>query len=179
MNPLRRALLLACVLPAACAHRPPLPGAELPLRLDPASLGRELALQQRMTVTARGHSQQFDVALEADAAAVRVAILAFGHVLARLSWDGRELREERVRGWPPVITGALVLRDLQLVHWPTAAIRAALPAGWVIEEDARGRELRLAGRTMIRVHHPAPETAELENLAAGYRIQLQSWGRTA
>ncbi|RYY77562.1 MAG: DUF3261 domain-containing protein [Comamonadaceae bacterium] len=128
---------------------------------------------------AGGHSQQFDVALEADAAAVRVAVLAFGQVLARLAWDGRELREERVRGWPPLITGALVLRDLQLVHWPVAAIRAALPPGWSLEADGGGRELRLAGRAMIRVRHPGPDRAELVNLAAGYRIALQSWGRNA
>jgi hypothetical protein len=174
-----RALLpLAALWLAACAHVPR-PPAELPLRLSPASLGRELALQQRMTVTAYGRTQQFDVVIEADAAAVRLAVLAFGHTMARLDWDGRELVETRVRGWPDAVTASVVLRDLQLVHWPLAAIHPALPLGWTLQADAEGREVRLAGRTMIRVRYLAPETAELENFAAGYRLRFGSWRRSS
>lgn len=171
----RRALLLLPLLLAGCFHRPRAPFAELPLRLSPASLGRDLALQQRMTVTAHGKVQQFDVVLEADAQAVRLAVLAFGQTLARLDWDGRELKETRVRGWPPTITGALVLRDLQLVHWPLDAIQPALPLGWTAQGGAEERQVRFSGRTMIRVRYPAPGIAELDNLAAGYRLRLEPW----
>jgi hypothetical protein len=170
----RRLLLAVPVLAlAACVH---LPRPELPLRLSPASLGRELALQQRMTVTAYGRSQQFDIALEADAEAVRLAVLAFGQTLARLEWDGRELRETRVRGWPPVITGGLVLRDLQLVHWPLDAIQPILPLGWTIQADGEGRQVRFSGRTVIRVRYPDPGTAELDNLVSGYKLRLEPLG---
>lgn len=173
----RRALLpLAALCLAGCVHVPR-PPAELPLRLSPASLGRELALQQRMTVTAHGRTQQFDVVIEADAAAVRLAVLALGQTMARLDWDGHELVETRVRGWPDTVTASIVLRDLQLVHWPLAAIQPALPLGWTLQTDAEGRHVRLAGRTMIRVRYPAPETAELENLGAGYHLRLEPWRR--
>ena len=170
-----RRLLLALPLLAlvGCVH---LPRPELPMRLSPASLGRELALQQRMTVTAFGHSQQFDIALEADADAVRLAVLAFGQTLARLEWDGRELRETRVRGWPPVITGGLVLRDLQLVHWPLDAIQPILPLGWTIQSDGDGRQVRFSGRTVIRVRYPAAGSAELDNLVSGYKLRLDPLG---
>lgn len=173
---MRRALWLAPVLLAACTQLPRAPQVDLPLRLSPASLGRELALQQRMTVTAQGQSQQFDVMLEADREAVRLAVLAFGQTLARLDWDGRELKETRVRGWPPAVTGAMVLRDLQLVHWPLEAIQTALPLGWTAQGDAAGRELRRGGRTLVRVRYPAPGTAELEDYRAGYRVRLEPWG---
>lgn len=161
---------------AGCGHIPRRPP-ELPLRLSPASLGRELSLQQRMTVTAYGRSQQFDVVIEADAAMVRLAVLAFGQTMARLDWDGRELVETRVRGWPAMVTASVVLRDLQLVHWPLGAIHPALPLGWTVQGDDLGRQLRLAGRTVIRVRHLAPETAELDNLAAGYSLRLEPWRR--
>lgn len=170
----RRVLLALPVLAlAACVH---LPRPELPLRLSPASLGRELALQQRMTVTAYGQSQQFDIALEADAGAVRLAVLAFGQTLARLDWDGRELRETRVRGWPPVITGGLVLRDLQLVHWPLDAIQPILPLGWTIQGDGEQRQVRFSGRTVIRVRYASAGSAELDNLVSGYKLRLEPLG---
>lgn len=177
---MKRWLLAAAVAAfAGCVHVPPSPQAllaraELPLRLSPASLGRELALQERMTVTAWGRTQQLDVALEADAGAVRLAVLAFGQTVARLDWDGRELTEQRARGWPAAVTGAAVLRDLQLVHWPLQAIQPALPAGWSVDSEGTDRVLRLAGRTMIRVRYPAAGTAELHNLAAGYFLRLEA-----
>lgn len=174
---MRAAWLVPCtaLLMAACVHVPRPPLAELPLRLSPASLGRELALQQRMTVTAYGRTQQLDVAIEADAEAVRLAVLAFGQTLARLDWDGRELRETRLRGWPPALTGAVVLRDLQLVHWPLDAIQAALPLGWTVHAEGNGREVRFAGRTMLRVRYPAAGSAEIHNLPAHYHVRLDTW----
>lgn len=170
----RRCLVLALLAPlAGCVHPPRLPE-PYALRLSPASLGRELALQQRMTLTVHGFTQQMDVALEADAQAVRLAVMAFGQTVARLDWDGRELKESRARGWPPAVTGARVLGDLQLVHWPAAAIRAALPAGFSLDEDG-GRMLRVGDTVLARVRYPAPGSAELDNLAGHYRLRLDAW----
>jgi len=178
MIPARRGLVLALVAPlAGCVLPPRLPVAAEPyaLRLSPASLGRELALQQRLTVTVHGHSQQLDVALEVDAEAVRLALLAFGQTVARLDWDGRELKETRARGWPAAVSGARVLSDLQLVHWPAEAIRAALPAGLSLQAGDQGRLLRAGDTTLVQVRYPAPGTAELENLAGHYRLRLDAW----
>ncbi|MCC2674998.1 MAG: hypothetical protein K0R58_1945 [Ramlibacter sp.] len=145
------------------------------LRLSPASLGRELSLQQRMTVTFAGHSQQMDVALEVDAQVVRLAVLAFGQTVARLDWDGRDLRESRAPGWPPAVTGARVLSDLQLVHWPADAIRRSLPMAYTLEADAQERVLRVGSTALARVRYPATGAAEIDNLAAGYRLRLDAW----
>lgn len=173
----RGGLALGALLLAACAHRPVPPLAELPLRLSPASLGRELVLQQRMTVQAQGRSEQLDVAIEADAGAVRLAVLAWGQTVARVDWDGRELRETAQRGFPAGVTGALLLRDVQLVYWPLDAIQSGLPLGWTVQGDGSARELRYGGRPVIRVRHPAPGRAELDNLAGHYQVRLESWQR--
>lgn len=172
------AFLLALLLAACAAPQPPAPQ-QLTLRLSPASLGRELALQQRMTVSAHGQAQQLDVAIEADAQAVRMAVMDFGQTVARLEWDGSSLNESRARGWPDTVTGARVLSDLQLVHWPLPAIRAALPAGWSVETEGATRIVRFHDATMLRVRYPAPGSAELDNLAAGYQLRLDAWPGSA
>lgn len=165
----------AVLLLAACAATPQVAPDELTLRLPPASLGRELALQQRMTIVAMGRSQQMDVAIEVDSEAVRLAVLVLGQTVARLEWDGRALTESRASGWPAAVTGARVLSDLQLVHWPVEAIRAALPAGWSLQADGGGRVLLFRDAPVIRVRYPATASAELDNVAAGYRLVLEGW----
>lgn len=171
----RRLLGLVALLLAACAGPPRAGDEQLVLRLSPASLGHELALQQHMTVSAYGRSHAMDVAIEVDAQAVRMAVLDFGQTVARLEWDGRDLSESKVKGWPDAVTGARVLSDLQLVHWPLEAIRPALPAGWRVEMDGGERVVRHGDATVVRVRYPAPGSAELDNLAGGYRLQLEAW----
>lgn len=175
MNRRRQVLISLPAFVAACTHAP-MAEAELDLRLSPASLGRELALQQRMTVRAHGQSQQFEIGLEADSGAIRLAVLAFGQTVARLEWDGRELREERVRGWPSEVRGAVVLRDLQLVHWPAPAIESALPPNWRLQSSGEERVLLHDDRVAIRVQTPQPGITELQNFAQGYVVRLESSG---
>lgn len=172
MNALRLALLALAALTAGCAAPPPA-SQELQLRLSPASLGREMVLHQRVTVTAHGKQQQFDVALEVDAASVRMVVLEFGQVLARLQWDGRDLQQQRVAGWPDALAADRVLTDLQLVHWPQQAVRAALPAGWSLAAQERERTLRWQGDTVIRVRYSEEAGTELENIPAGYTVRMQ------
>jgi hypothetical protein len=165
MNPLRRGCVvgLASLLGGCVVIRPPTAPPALWLRLSPASLGHELTLQQRMSVSAHGQTQLLEVALEVDADAVRMVLMSFGQTVARLDWDGRELKETRARGWPDAVTGERVLSDLQLVHWPLEAIRAALPAGWSVHSDHQVRTLRYYGAPMVRVRYLAPGSSELDN----------------
>ena len=181
MNARRRSLVIAASgLLAGCAL-PPRPSqllAHVPepfaLRLSPASLGRELALQQRMTLSVFGHVQQMELALEADAQAVRLAVLAFGQTLARLEWDGRELKESRAPGFPAAVSGARVLGDVQLVHWPVDAIRAGLPPGLNLQAEGDTRVLLAGSAPLARVRYPGPGVAELENVAGHYQLRLES-----
>ena len=75
------------------------------LRLSPASLGKELAVQQQLSVTTRGQTQRVDVLLEVDATTVRLALVTMGQTAARLEWDGQQLSETRSSWLPAVVSG--------------------------------------------------------------------------
>jgi hypothetical protein len=168
-------VLAAALSVAGCAGVPAAREEPFTLRLSPASLGGDLALQQRVTVTAMGRSQQMDVAVEADAQTVRFAVLDLGQTVARLEWDGHDMKETRPAGWPAVVTGQRVLGDLQMVYWPAEAIRAALPQGWSLQADEQGRTVRSLKDIVMRVRYPSPGTAELENIPGGYSLRMDRW----
>jgi hypothetical protein len=169
--------LLALLLAAGCANSPT-PTANEPdsplLRLAPASLGRTLALQQQLTVAARGQTHRLDMILEADADSVRLAMMNLGQTVARLEWNGRELTETRVSWWPAAVKGERILSDLQLVLWPAQAISAALPGGWTLDAHAGERVLRREGTVVATVSYPSATRAELVNLRHGYRLSIDS-----
>jgi len=175
MNLLRAcAVLMVVAMLAACASaaRPALTAPAL--RLSPASLGRSIALQQRLAVTTQGRTHLFEVALEVDPQAVRMAVLDLGQTVARLEWDGRHLKESRAPGWPDAVRGDRILGDLQLVHWPVEAIRQALPAGWTLEAQPHARTLLFGDEAVVRVRYTGAGEAELDQLAEGYRVRIES-----
>ncbi len=178
MQRLNVVLALAAAFAGGCAGTPapPANAREAPqLRLAPAQLGRTLALMQHIEVQAPGHAQALDVALEADAAHVRLAVLAMQQVAARLDWDGTTLDETRAPWWPAQVSGARILSDLQLTYWPAATIRAALPAGWSLVEDGAVRELRQGEEVVTTVTRRGEGTVvDLEQHRAPYRLTITS-----
>jgi hypothetical protein len=171
----RRWLFILALALAGCASTPPASEAPL-LRLSPASAGRSLALAQRLDIEARGRRQTVEALLEVDAASVRLALLQLGRPLARLEWDGRSLQQERAPGVPAALSAERILSEMQLVQWPTDAIRAGLPAGWSLQEGEGGalRELRQGDQPVLRVRYLSPQVAELEHLRDGYRLRIES-----
>lgn len=172
---MRRDATLAAVVLAlltGCAA----PRVEVPLlQLPPAALGRELNQQQQITVAVEGRApQRLEVLLEADAQTVRLALMSLGHTAARLEWDGRALRQESATWWPAAIPSERVLSELQLVLWPVAALQAALPAGWTLEEGAQQRRLRWQGKPVIDIRYETPQRIELAHLRAGYRLLIEA-----
>jgi hypothetical protein len=144
------------------------------LRLAPALLGRTLALQQHIDVRAPGHAQALDVMLEADPRHVRLAVLAMGQVAARLDWDGATLDESRASWWPPQVSGARILADLQLAEWPLAAVQGGLPAGWRVEEEGGVRTLRHGEEIVTTVTRRAPDVVEIAQHRAPYTLTIAS-----
>lgn len=165
--------LMMVLMLAACAG---LPQARTPplLHLSPASLGRELALVQRLEIRVGAQSRTFDVALEIDANELRVVMLQFGQTVARLVWDGHQLQQQLAPGWPAVISAAQVLNDLQMLWWPTDKIRAVLPAGWALIESAQGRELRHGDQLVTSLVMVAPGHIELKQFLVGYLLHVHS-----
>lgn len=177
---MRRLIALAsvCLLLAACASRGPVARAQVelpPLRLSPASLGKSLSLQQRLHFVFGAQQRDLDALLEADPGEVRLLVQAMGQSGVRLSWDGKELHEQRAPWLPPAVRGERVLDDLQFVLWPADAIRAALPSGWMLEERNGERSLQHDGHAWLRASGNAENgSATLENLAEGYRLEIES-----
>lgn len=176
---LRRAgwagLLLAAL--GGCADLPPAapPGRDAPvLRLAPQALGRPLSLQQQLSVTAGEQTHRIEVLLEADPAAVRLALVSLGQTAARLEWDGQALKETRASWLPAVVSSERILSDLQLVLWPADAIRAVLPAGWTLAADPQERVLAQHGEAVVRIRYPSPTRAELSQLREAYSLRVDS-----
>ncbi|MDV3470098.1 DUF3261 domain-containing protein [Stenotrophomonas sp. C3(2023)] len=168
-------LLMMSLLLAACAGRQPRALVELPpLRLSPASLGTTLALQQQLQFTFGSHQRALDALLEVDDRQVRLAVQAMGQTGVRMQWDGTTLTQQRAPWLPPQVRAERVLDDLQFALWPTAAIAAALPAGWQVDDDGRQRTLRRNGTTWLRLQRHADGSLELENRAEGYALRIES-----
>ena len=167
--------LAGCATPPAAGVPASSSAREVPqLRLAPALLGHPLALQQRIAVQAPGQARQLDVLLEADAAHVRLAVLAMGQVAARLEWDGVTLDESRAPWWPPQVSGARILSDLQLAEWPAGAVRAALPPGWRLDEDGDVRTLSQGAEVVTTVTRRAGGIVEIAQRRAPYALTIAS-----
>jgi len=170
-------LLLTCLLLAACAGRTrmPAPAVQLPpLRLAPSALAEPLQLQQKLQFRFGPHQRELDALLEADASMVRLAVQAMGQTGVTLQWDGTHLQQKRAPWLPPQVRGERVLDDLQFALWPLPAIRAALPAGWSVDEVDGVRRLRQGDRDWLLLEHVDPGHQRLRNLAEGYELDILS-----
>ena len=163
---------------AGCATIAPTP-AEVPLlRLPPASLGRTLNLQQQITVqypSPQGEQTRDMIALlEADAGHTRLAAVAGGQVLARIDWDGHDLRVTRAPWAPRELMPERILSDLQLSLWPIDAIQAALPSGWHVEATPGMRLLRNGSEIVAEVRYPDAATTLFTQRRDGYRLTIRT-----
>ena len=75
-----------------------------------------------------------------------------------------------------------VLSDLVLVLWPAAAVAAALPAGWSLQDgslqdDGRLRQLRWHDTLVQQVRYDNRDNLQrvlLEHFVQGYSMQIDS-----
>jgi hypothetical protein len=176
---LSAALAVGCASPgAAPEHAAPQASATALLRLPPASLQRELKLQQHLTVEfqmqGRTERRELMALLEADAAHTRLAAVAGGHVLARLDWDGTKLQVSRSPWAPAELQPERILSDLQLSLWPADAIRAALPPGWTFDATPALRQLRQGTETVAEIRFPDAATTLFVQYRDGYRLTIRN-----
>lgn len=170
--------LIAALLLAACASSAPPQAARLGLKLAPAALGASISVQQHLRVERSGRSDELDVALEVDPARLELVGLALGQRVLSLSYDGKDLSSWRHALLPSQVKAEDVLEDMQLTLWPAAAVRAALPPGWQVEEQGLRRTLSLNGETiMVVTYSGTPRWSGklvLENLRYKYRLTIES-----
>lgn len=169
------ALLLVVLLTACASQAARPPGMVLPpLRLAPAALGQDLAVQQRLVFRFGSHVRELDALLEVDAQAVRLAVQAMGRTGVTLQWDGTQLSEQRASWLPAAVRSERVLDDVQFSLWPADAVRAALPAGWTLAEHGQTRELSHEGRVWLARERVNATTLQVRNLADGYDLTIES-----
>lgn len=176
--------VLTLLVLSACASRTPPPPARLGLKLAPATLGAAISVQQHLRVERGGRSDELDAALEVDATHLDLVGLAFGQRVLSLHYDGQQMTSWRHLMLPSQVRAEDVLEDLQLTLWPVAAVRAALPAGWTIQEQPRApgqglrRTLSLDGAPVAVIDYSgAPRwsgTVVLNNLRYKYRLTIQT-----
>lgn len=174
MTRLALALLpwVAAMLVGACAANAPV---SLPsLAVSPGAMARPVVAQQRMTLLAHGRRQQLQLALEIDAEGVRIAVFDLGQTVARLAWDGRELEVASAPGWPQAVQPSQMLALVQLVHWPAAALRAALPLGWTLEDDGDRRVLHRGGDPVLSIAYTAGDRVEIRAAHDAFEVLIES-----
>ncbi|PIQ38577.1 MAG: hypothetical protein COW59_01045, partial [Lysobacterales bacterium CG17_big_fil_post_rev_8_21_14_2_50_64_11] len=161
----RHWLLISLLLLAGCAGTATRGNdavvSQLELRLSPASLGHELALQQQLIFSFRKSLYAVDALLEVDAGEVRLAVQSLGRSVLRLHWNGIELKQHRSADLPASLRGETVLSDLQLSYWPIAVIRSALPESWSVSEVNGVRRVYRDGREVVAVHYLSPQRIEI------------------
>jgi Protein of unknown function (DUF3261) len=173
---------LACLL-MACAGSPVGSGQDktVTLLLPPSTLGVELSMMQRMRVRLDAFldapSPELEVALEADASAVRLAILQLSHTIARLDWDGQRIEQHLAPGWPKLVSAERVLSDLQMVWWPLAVIQNSLSVGWAVRESTGLREFVHGDKVVTTVKITSERTIELIQAEEGYRVLITTDGQ--
>lgn len=169
-------IVAVAVMLAGCAGQPArAPNSDLPtLRLSPASLGFEMALQQRLQVIVGDQSQTLDALLEVDAGELRLGVQALGQSALTMRWDGKELQQRRADWLPPALSADRVLFDLQLVFWPADAIRAVLPADWSLQEAPGQRLLLHAGTAVVSVNYLSVNHSVLKHLREAYVLDVTS-----
>lgn len=171
-------LLSACSTAPSSPTTPPAPSARLHLQLSPASLGASISLQQHLTVERAGRIDEIDTVLEIEPDHLDLVGLAFGQRVMSLHYDGKELKTWRHFMLPKEVQGEDVLQDVQLTLWPAAAIRAALPPGWELEENDLQRTLLLDREVIARIDYPDRKAwggkVVLTNFRYLYKLTIQS-----
>lgn len=179
---LRLVWCLVLLVTGGCASTPPLPD-ELPmLRLAPESFDGSVSLVQRLRFArldgATVADQVIEAMLEIEPGEVRLAGFALGQRVLALSWNGHELHAGLHPRLPEGLDAGRVLRDVQFVYWPAAALSASLPSGWSLRDDGSQRTLLHAGRAVLIASYGGEPRltgrAELENRIEGYRLMIES-----
>lgn len=135
--------------------------------------------QQLLTGTFKGKKQSLLVLLSADDKQLTLAGLSsLGIRLFRVTWDQTGIHTEQSIVLPEMPPANQVLADIMLSHWPVAAWRAHLPAGWTLKESGDRRQLRdNKGQLITEIRYlqrgSQREPVSVQQFAFGYQILIQ------
>lgn len=120
MRALIPSLLLVFGL-AGCAPKP------LIHPLGPDALGQSVEARQQVTLHYRGRTRSMQVALRvAPDNLTLIGLSGIGQRLFTLGWNGNTIQRSRGLADDKRLPADRILADLELAHWPLAALRTAL-----------------------------------------------------
>lgn len=138
-----------------------------------------MSAEQRLTISRGGSTTTLQAFVDVTPETISVVgVTALGQRVMTLSYDAQGLHGEGT----PDGKGAAeqVLRDLQLVSWPLAALQQAVDGShWRIEEPRAGVRQVWRGETLAtEIHHagksPWDGRSWLVNLDARYTLDIDS-----
>ncbi|MBJ7222260.1 MULTISPECIES: DUF3261 domain-containing protein [unclassified Brenneria] len=183
----RRGMLLACaLLLMGCVsthqddNRPRAwlkPGVQV--TLPAPGIAPAVNEQQLLTGTFKGKQQSLLVMLNADDRQLSlVGLSSIGIRLFLVTYDAQGIHTEQSIVLPQMPPASQVLADVMLSHWPIAAWRPQLPAGWTLRDNGDSRQLRdnrgnliTEIRYMTRNNQRVP--IGVQQFAFGYHIVIQ------
>jgi hypothetical protein len=147
--------------------------------LPPEALGEAVRVVQQVHIVSTG--QAWLILTVLDVSSGRLALVGmsgFGRRVITLQYDGILLSEEPMSRVPEAPEGRRLLRGLQLIYWPRAAVAHGLPPGWEIEDVGTERMLKQGGGIVVRIRCEGETRwqghCEYEDLRSGYRLAIDS-----
>ncbi len=163
-----------CLLLGACASWLALPL----LKIQPAALGVDRTVEQRVSFSRGDESRSFDSVVEISSDRLNVIATAVGVRLFTLSYDGRTLTQGAGLAMPGGLPPEWVLNDLLYVYTPADVLQAALPDDWRVVDEDGVRRLLESGKLVIEIRYAGADRwngrAELEQKRLGYRLRIDS-----
>lgn len=161
------------LLLAACAG--PRPWFE---PLGPESLDRPTPIRQLVTAELGDRDHTLQTVLNRGSSALTlVGLSSVGQRVFTMSWDGREATLRSRLAELDRLDPLWMLTDIQLAFWPLAPLRAALPAGFALEEIGTLRVLWQDGELlwMRASESVSPWQSEVMvfNASLGYRLRIR------
>lgn len=150
--------------------------------LAPSTAQKSFSANQILNVTHNGQTHQLESLLEWDSSSIRLAIVKFGKRIMTVNYDGVRVDVQKEAFVPDALQGEQVLSDIQLVYWPTEALKIALPADFSITDADDVRTVSYKNQMIYRINYhadhnisaPRENSVHLSHLIYGYEMTVQS-----
>ena len=125
---------------------------------------------------------EFEAMIAANRKGMKIALMAMGLKVWSIDYDGMVITEERGKEVPEALQALYLMRDIALVYWPTASLKAQLK-DWTLVENAASRQIFAPGAATPAVTvsyqngtkaQSAQGSVILENHLHHYRLTIQS-----
>lgn len=170
-------LMLPLLALAACASLAPRANCaawqEMVYCLQPAGSVAPFWALQKIDVHRAGRSESLIVSLEADESGLRLAGLTpLGHKVMQVMFDDRGIVVEAALPEGDVLARQIIAL-VQLVWWPSEAVRAGLMSGGPLLEDGPAmRRLVLDGRPLLAISYGDSGQVTIVDSMAGAEILI-------